>query len=187
MYGYQERMIVERYRLRIWDCHVYTAIFKIKCRSMGGKKKPQANTVAVGQTSDRTQGSIDYRDMHIQPMPVLPTVFSAPNTPKRKLYYSLKKVGLKLNIQKTKITTSNPITSWQIDWETMETVTDFISWAPKSLQMVTAAMKFKDLGRKAMTNFRQHIKKQSHYFADNGPFNQSYDFSSRCMDVRIGP
>ena len=53
------------------------------------------------------------------------------------------KVGLKLNIQKTKIMASGPITSWQIDGETMETVTDFI-WAPKSLQMVTAAMKWKD-------------------------------------------
>ena len=53
------------------------------------------------------------------------------------------KVGLKLNIQKTKVMASGPITSWQIDGETMETVTDFISWAPKSLQMVTAAMKLK--------------------------------------------
>ena len=55
------------------------------------------------------------------------------------------KVGLKLNIQKTKIMASGPITSWQIDGETMETVTDFIFWgAPKSLQMVIAAMKLKD-------------------------------------------
>ena len=54
------------------------------------------------------------------------------------------KVGLKLNIQKTKIMASGPITSWQIDGETMETVRDLISWAPKSLQMVTAAMKLKD-------------------------------------------
>ena len=54
------------------------------------------------------------------------------------------KVGLKLNIQKTKIIASGPITSWQIDGEIMETVTDFIFWAPKSLQMVTAAMKLKD-------------------------------------------
>ena len=51
------------------------------------------------------------------------------------------KVGLKLNIQKTKIMASSPITSWQIDGETVETVSDFIFWAPKSLQMVTAAMK----------------------------------------------
>ena len=54
------------------------------------------------------------------------------------------KVGLKLNIQKTKIMASSLITSWQIDGETMETVRDFIFWAPKSLQMVTAAMKLKD-------------------------------------------
>ena len=54
------------------------------------------------------------------------------------------KVGLKLNIQKTKIMASSPITLWQIDGETMETVTDFIFGAPKSLQMVTAAMKLKD-------------------------------------------
>ena len=54
------------------------------------------------------------------------------------------KVGLKLNIQKTKIMASDPFTSWQIDGETVETVTDFILGAPKSLQMVTAAMKLKD-------------------------------------------
>ena len=53
------------------------------------------------------------------------------------------KVGLKLNIQKTKIMASGPTTSWQIDGETMQTITDFIFWAPKSLQMVTAAMKLK--------------------------------------------
>ena len=54
------------------------------------------------------------------------------------------KVGLKFNIQKTKIMASSPITSWQIDGETMKTVTDLFFWAPKSLQMVTAAMKLKD-------------------------------------------
>ena len=54
------------------------------------------------------------------------------------------KVGLKLNIQKMKIMTSGPITSWKIDGETVETVSYFIFWAPKSLQMVTAAMKLKD-------------------------------------------
>ena len=54
------------------------------------------------------------------------------------------KVGLKLNIQKTKIMASGPITSWEIDRETVETVSDFIFWAPKSLQMVTAAVKLKD-------------------------------------------
>jgi len=55
------------------------------------------------------------------------------------------KVGLKLHIQKTKIMVSGPIISWQIDRETVETVTDFIFWAPKSLQMLTAAMKLKDV------------------------------------------
>ena len=54
------------------------------------------------------------------------------------------KIGLKLNIQKTKIAASGPITSWEIDRETMETVSDFIFWPPKSLLMVIAAMKLKD-------------------------------------------
>ena len=54
------------------------------------------------------------------------------------------KVGLKLNIQKTKIMASGPITSWEIDGETVETVSDFIFWAPKSLQIVIASMKLKD-------------------------------------------
>ena len=66
------------------------------------------------------------------------------------------KVGLKLNIQKTKIMASGPISSWEIDRQTVETVADFVLGAPKSLQMVTAAMKLKDacllLGRKVMTN-----------------------------------
>ena len=55
-----------------------------------------------------------------------------------------KRVGLKLNIQKMKIMASGPITPWEIDGETVETVSNFIFWAPKSLQMVTAAMKLKD-------------------------------------------
>ena len=53
-------------------------------------------------------------------------------------------IGLKLNIQKTKIMASCPITSWEMDGETVETLSDFIFWPPKSLQMVTAAMKLKD-------------------------------------------
>ena len=70
------------------------------------------------------------------------------------------KVGLKLNIQKMKIIASGPITSWQIDGETMEIVTEFILEAPKSLQMVTAAMKLKDacsLGNKSYYKPRQCI------------------------------
>ena len=69
------------------------------------------------------------------------------------------KVGLKLNLQKTKIMASGPITSWQIDGET---VVDFLFWGSKSLQMVTAAMKLKDacllLGRKVMTNIDSILK-----------------------------
>ena len=69
-------------------------------------------------------------------------------------------VGLKLNIQKTKFMASGPITSWQIDGEIVETVTDSILGAPKSLQMVTAAMKLRQLllGRKIMTNLDSMLK-----------------------------
>ena len=93
------------------------------------------------------------------------------------------KVGLKFNVQKTKIMASGPITSWQIDGETMETVTDFIVCemiAPESLQMVTAAMKLKTLApwKKSYDQPRQQIIKQRHYFANKGPSCQSYGFSS---------
>ena len=69
-------------------------------------------------------------------------------------------VGLKLNIQKTKIMASGPITSWEIDGQTVETVSDFILGAPKSLQMVIAAMKLRCLllGRKVMTNLDSIFK-----------------------------
>ena len=89
-------------------------------------------------------------------------------------------IGLKLNIQKMKIMASGPITSWQMD-ETMETVTDFLFWgAPKSLQMVTAAMKLKDACslEESYEQPRQHIKKQRYYFTNKGPSSQSYGFSS---------
>ena len=90
------------------------------------------------------------------------------------------KVGLKLNIQKMKMLASGPITSWQIDGETMETVKDFIWGAPKSLQMVTAAMKLKDAYslEESYDQPRQHIKKQRHYLAKKGLSSQSYGFSS---------
>ena len=71
------------------------------------------------------------------------------------------KVGFKLNIQKTKIMASGPITSWEIDGETVETVSTLFWGAPKSLQMVTAAVKLKDtcsLGRKAVTNLDSTLK-----------------------------
>ena len=81
---------------------------------------------------------------------------------------------------------SGPITSWQIDGETMETVADFIFWAPKSLQMVTATMKLKDACslEDKLCQPRQHIKKQRHYFANKGPPSQSYGFS--CSHVWMG-
>ena len=89
-------------------------------------------------------------------------------------------IGLKLNIQKTKIMASGPITSRQIDAETMETVTDFLFLAPKLLQMVTSAMKLKDTCslEEKLDQSRQHIKKHRHHFANKGPFSQSYGFSS---------
>ena len=82
-----------------------------------------------------------------------------------------KNVGLKLNIQKTKITASGPITSWQIDGETVETVSDFRFGAPKSLHMVIAAMKLKDAysWKESYDQTRQYIKKQRHYFANKSP------------------
>ena len=85
------------------------------------------------------------------------------------------KAGLKLNIQKLKILASGPITSGQIDGETMETVTDLFFWVPKSLQMVTAAMKLKDfaLWKKSFDKPREHIKKQRHHFANKDPYSQS--------------
>ena len=81
------------------------------------------------------------------------------------------KVGLKLNIQKPKIMTSSPITSWQINGETVETVADFILCAPKSPQEVNASMKLKALTpwKKSYDQPRQYMKKQRHYFANKGP------------------
>ena len=93
------------------------------------------------------------------------------------------KVGLKLNIQKMKIMASGPITSWQIDGETVETVADLIFWVPKSLQMVTEAMKLKGAysllnGRKVLSNLDSILKQQRHYFVNKGPSSQGYGFSS---------
>ena len=91
-----------------------------------------------------------------------------------------KKAGLKLNIQTNKITASGPITSWQINGETVKTMTDIIVGAPKSLQMVTRAMKLRDTCslKKNYDRPRQHIKKQRHYFDNKVPSSQSYGFTS---------
>ena len=101
------------------------------------------------------------------------------------------KVDVKLNIQKTKIMASGPITSWQIDGEAMETVSDFILGGSKITADGDCSHEIKRcllLGRKAITNLpKQHIKKQRHYFANKCPTSQSYSFSSgHVMDVRVG-
>ena len=90
------------------------------------------------------------------------------------------KVGLKLNIQKTKIMASGPITSWQIDGETVETVSGFILGGSKITGDGDCSHEIKRhllLGRKVIQP-RQHIKKQRHYFPNKGPSSQGYGFSS---------
>ena len=89
------------------------------------------------------------------------------------------KFGLTLNIQETKIMTLSPITSWEVDGEKWKQWDTLFLGAPKSLQMVTTAMKLKDtcsLEEKLWPTW--HIKKQRHYFANKGPSSQSYGFSS---------
>ena len=90
------------------------------------------------------------------------------------------KAGLKVNIQKTKIMASGPITSWQIDGETMEIVTDIIFLGSKITVDDEVAMRLKIFApwKKSYDQSRNHIKKQTHYFADKGPSSQSYGFSS---------
>ena len=91
------------------------------------------------------------------------------------------KVGLKLNIQKTKILASGPITSWQIDWEKMKTVADFILLGSKITADGDCSHEIKRhllLGRKAMTNLDSILKSRDIYFAKNSLPNQSYGFSS---------
>ena len=90
------------------------------------------------------------------------------------------KAGIKLNIQKMKIMTSSPITSWQIVGEIMETVTDFIFLGSIITADRDCSHEIKTLvpWKKIYDQLRQHIKKQRHYFADKGPSSQSYGFSS---------
>ena len=90
------------------------------------------------------------------------------------------KVGLKLNIQKTKIMASGPITSWQIDGETIETVTDFIFLGSKIIADGDCSHEIKTFApsKKSYDQPRQHIKKQRHYFTNKGPSSQSFCFSS---------
>ena len=88
------------------------------------------------------------------------------------------KVGLKLNIQKTKIVESGPITSWQIDGETVETMTDFIFSSKITADSDCSHEIKKHSLEKSYDQPRQPIKKQRHYFANKGPSSQSCDFSS---------
>ena len=91
------------------------------------------------------------------------------------------KVGLKLSIHKTKIMASGPITSWQIDGETVETVSDFTFLSSKITADGDCSHEIKRcllLGRKVMTNLDSILKKQRHYFVNKGPSSQSYGFSS---------
>ena len=99
------------------------------------------------------------------------------------------KVGLKLNIQKTKIMAFGPISSWQIDGQTVEAVTDFIFLDSKITVDGDCSREIKTLTpwKKSSDQPRQHIKKQRHYFANNSPSSQNYGFSSSCIDVRVGP
>ena len=87
------------------------------------------------------------------------------------------KAGLKLNIKKTKIMASSPITSWQIDGETRETVRDFLAEGFKITADGDCSHEIKRL-LQSSDQPRQHIKKQRYYFANKGPSSQSYDFSS---------
>ena len=98
------------------------------------------------------------------------------------------KVGLKLNIQKTNIMASGPITSWQIDGETMETVSDFILGGFKITADGDCSHEIKRrllLGRKVLTNL-DSILKSRHYFADKGPYIRLWFFQWSCMDVGVG-
>ena len=90
------------------------------------------------------------------------------------------KVGIKLSIQKTKIMASGPITSWQIDGETVETATGFIFLGSKIAANGDFSHEIKTLApwEKSCDHPRQHIKQQRHYFANKDPSSQSYDFSS---------
>ena len=90
------------------------------------------------------------------------------------------KAGLKLNIQKSKIMVSRSNTSWQMDHEKWKQWQILFSWTPKSLQLVTAAMKLKMLApwKKSYDKSRQRIKKQRHHFANKGAYSQSHGFSN---------
>ena len=97
------------------------------------------------------------------------------------------KVGLKLNIQKMKIMAFGPITAWEIDGETMETVTDFIFLGSKIIADGDCSYEIKKTPwKKSYDQPRQYIEKQRHYFTNKIPPSENWFFQSSCMDVRVG-
>ena len=98
------------------------------------------------------------------------------------------KVGLKLNIQKTKIMASGSITSWQIDWETVETTKDFIFWGSKITADSDCSHEIKMLTpwRESYDQPRQHIKKQTLLCQQSSIYSRLWFFQWSCMDVRVG-
>ena len=106
----------------------------------------------------------------------------------KKVKEESKKVGLKLNIQKVKIMVSSPITSWQIDGETMETVTDFLSLGSKITADGDCNHEIRRhllLGRKAMIHVDSTLKSR-HYFIDKHVYSKLWFFQQSCMDVKVG-
>ena len=106
-------------------------------------------------------------------------------SPLMKVKEDSEKVGLKLNIQKTKIMASGPITSWQRDGETVETVADYFSGLQNHCRRWLQPWNQKTLApwKKSYDQPRQHIKRQSYYFADKGLSGQSYSFSSSYVQM----
>ena len=100
------------------------------------------------------------------------------------------KAGIKLNFQRTKITASGPITSWQIEREKSGAVTDFISLGSKITVNGDCSHEIKKcllLGRKTKINLDSALKSRDNHLADKGLYSQSYGFSSSHLDVRVGP
>ena len=147
--------------------------------------KRSTNLLEVAQSSglDEAQTGINTVGRNINNLRYTDdTNLTAENEELKSLLMKMKeeseKVGLKLNIQKTKIMASGSAASWQIDWETMETVTDFNLRVPNSYGDCSHEIKrYLPLGRKVITSL-DSILKQRHYFAHKGPYSQSYGFSS---------